>query len=87
MVSLNKVFSNIYGALLVVKDGFEGTDKDTIATEFGATAAEIAENAGVSELEAGKALVQLYYEDDYSDVEMLMTHGFDAPHYWREVGQ
>ena len=83
----NKVFSDVYGALPVVKDGFEGADKDAIAVEFGATAAEIAEDAGVSELEAGKALVQLYYEDDYSDVEMLMTHGFDAPHYWREGSQ
>lgn len=83
----SKVFSDVYGALPVVKDGFEGADKDAIAVEFGATAAEIVEDAGVSELEAGKALVQLYYEDDYSDVEMLMTRGFDAPHYWREVSR
>ncbi|PSQ52970.1 hypothetical protein BRD20_04510 [Halobacteriales archaeon SW_8_65_20] len=83
----NKVFSAVYDALPVVKGGFEGADKDAIAAEFGATAAEIAEDAGVSELEAGKALVQLYYEDDYSDLEVLMTHGFDAPHYWRKVSQ
>ncbi|WP_336357603.1 hypothetical protein [Haloarcula sp. CGMCC 1.6347] len=83
----NKVFSDVYGALPVVEEVFEGADRDAIAVKFGATAAEVADDAGVSELEAGKALVQLYYEDDYSDVQMLMIHGFDAPHYWREVGQ
>jgi hypothetical protein len=83
----DKVFSDVYGALPTVKDGFEGADKDAIAVEFGATAAEIAENAGVSELEAERALVQLRYEDEYSGVEMLMTEGFDSPRYWLEVPQ
>lgn len=54
----DKVFSDVYGHLPVVKDGFEDADKDAIAIEFGATAAEIAEKAGVSEFEAERALVQ-----------------------------
>lgn len=83
----DKVFSDVYGALPTVKDGFEDADKDAIAVEFGATAAEIAEKAGVSELEAERALVQLRYEDDYSGVQMLMTEGFDGPRYWLEVPQ
>ena len=83
----DKVFSDVYGALPTVKDGFEDADKDAIALEFGATAAEIAENAGVSELEAERALVQLRYEDEYSAVQMLMAEGFDGPRYWLEVPQ
>jgi hypothetical protein len=70
-----------------MKDGFEDADKDAIAPEFGATAAEIAEKAGVSELEAERALVQLRYEDEYSGVQMLMAEGFDGPRYWLELGQ
>lgn len=81
----DKVFSDVYGHLPVVKDGFEDADKDAIALEFGATAAEIADKAGVSELEAERALVQLRYDDDYSGVNMLMTEGFGAPRYWLEV--
>jgi len=83
----DKVFSDVYGALPTVKDGFEGADKDAIAVEFGATAGEIAEKAGISELEASRALVQLHYEDEYSGVQMLMTEAFDAPRYWLEVRQ
>ncbi|MDL0145795.1 hypothetical protein [Halobacterium salinarum] len=83
----DKVFSDVYGHLPVVKEGFEDADKGAIAVEFGATAGEIAEKAGISELEASRALVQLYYEDEYSGVQMLMTEGFDAPRYWLEVRQ
>jgi hypothetical protein len=70
-----------------VKDGFENADKDAIARKFGETAGEIAEKAGISELEAARALVQLHYEDEYSGVEMLMTREFDGPRYWLEVGK
>jgi len=48
---------------------------------------EIAEEAGVTELEANKALVELYYGDDYDGIKMLMTKQFDAPQYWVEVGK
>ncbi|QGA81590.1 hypothetical protein [Halomicrobium sp. LC1Hm] len=83
----DSVFSDIYGALNPVEDGFEDADKDAIAREFGETAGEIAEKAGVTELEAARALVQLHYEDEYSGVEMLMTREFDGPRYWLEVGR
>ncbi|MDL0140335.1 hypothetical protein PNP85_12560 [Halobacterium salinarum] len=83
----DKVFSDVYGALPTVENGFEGADKDAVAERFGATAAEIAEDAGVSELEAARTLVQLHYEDDYSGVQMLMTRDFEGPRYWLEVGQ
>ena len=83
----DKVFSEVYGALPTVKDGFEDADKDAIAVEFGATADQIAEKAGISELEASRALVQLLYEDEYRGVQMLMTEGFDGPRYWLEVSE
>lgn len=83
----DSVFSDVYGALPTVKDGFENADKDAIARKFGETAGEIAEKAGISELEAARALVQLHYEDEYSGVEMLMTREFDGPRYWLEVGK
>lgn len=81
----NSVFSDVYAALPVVKDGFEDAEKDAVATEFGATAEEIADKAGISELEASRALVQLRYGDDYAGVDMLMTRDFEDPHYWKEV--
>ena len=79
----DKVVSEVYGATPVVESGFEGADKDAVAMKFGATAAEIAEDAGISELEAERALVLLRHE--YDDVAMLMTREFEDPRYWREV--
>lgn len=81
----DKIFSSVYGAIPVVKRGFEEADKDAIAREFGETAAEIADTAGVSKMEAARALVQLHYDNDYGDVEMLMTREFEGPRYWKEV--
>ncbi|GAB3672462.1 hypothetical protein [Halopiger thermotolerans] len=78
------VFSDVYGAIPVVESGFEGADKDAIATEFGATPSEIADEAGVTEEEAARALVQLRYEYG-DDVTMLMLRDFEEPRYWREV--
>ncbi|OYR82322.1 hypothetical protein DJ84_10790 [Halorubrum ezzemoulense] len=78
------VFSDVYGAIPVVESGFEGADKDAVAEQFGATAAEIAEDAGVAEEEAARALVQIRYDYE-DDVDMLMTRDYESPRYWRRV--
>jgi hypothetical protein len=76
------VFSEVYGAVPAVEDSFSEADEAAIAREFGATAAEIADDTDMTVEEVSRALIQLHYE--YDDVAMLMTREFDSPRYWRE---
>ncbi|MDB9248885.1 hypothetical protein PN419_07645 [Halorubrum ezzemoulense] len=77
--------SEIYGALPVVKGDFKDADNGQIAVEFGETEKEIAEKAGVSELEAGKGIMELSYEEEFSDIKFQTIRDGDEVRYWREV--
>jgi hypothetical protein len=60
------VFSEVYGAVPAVEDGFTDADESAIATEFGATVEEIADDVEMTVEEVSRALIQLHYE--YDDV-------------------
>lgn len=78
----DRVYSAVYGAIPTVEfEEGKGKEPKELAEEFGAHAPEIAEEAGVSMVEASKVLIEHYHE--YDDVEMLMLDQYDAPRYWR----